>query len=108
MKIPTPISQEASGTHGYYHIDLYEENSISVNEFEEMANKLEKSVLTEKERIIPTDKESKSKYYDYLQEKFWKTLTFSKPIYGADVKLFILLIILDDRYSFFTKYTMEC
>jgi len=78
--IPTPIRQYVEGVQGMYQLALMEEKEISVSEFQQMSEHEEFEILTETERKRKTDQDFKD-----LEDKFWKNLRYSPPLYGADM-----------------------
>ncbi|GFR82207.1 lysine-specific demethylase 4C [Elysia marginata] len=72
LMIPSPIEQVVTGQQGLYTQINVQKKPMHVKEFEELAN-------SPRYRTPP--------HFDYedLERKYWKNVTFSAPIYGADI-----------------------
>jgi len=72
IMIPAPITQAVQGRGGIYTQFNIQKRAMHVKEFERLANS---------DRY----KAPKHRSYDELERKYWKNITFSPPIYGADI-----------------------
>ncbi|RUS80961.1 hypothetical protein EGW08_011281 [Elysia chlorotica] len=72
LMIPSPIEQVVTGQQGLYTQINVQKKPMHVKEFEELANSPRYRTPT---------------HFDYedLERKYWKNVTFSAPIYGADI-----------------------
>ncbi|XP_051987021.1 lysine-specific demethylase 4A-like isoform X2 [Xyrauchen texanus] len=72
LVISTPIQQVVTGQSGLFTQYNIQKKPMTVREFRKTAN---------------TDKFCNPRYADFdeLERKYWKNLTFSPPLYGADV-----------------------
>lgn len=72
LVIPAPICQVVTGKQGLYQQINIQKKSMTVQEYENLANS--------KQYKTPD-------HFDFedLERKYWKNLTYSPPIYGADV-----------------------
>jgi len=68
--IPHPIQQYTTGSKGAYQMVHIEKKSMNVRDFEAYSE--EENVKVEKDD------------FNTLERKFWKSLTFNPPLYGAD------------------------
>lgn len=71
--IDTPIQQVVSGTQGIFHQLNIEEKSISVKEFRNLAE-----MESQKFKINKLSQ-------DEIERTYWRNITLSPPIYGADM-----------------------
>lgn len=72
ITIPAPISQMVTGAQGLFQQYNIQKKPLTIKEFENLAN-------SERYRT-PFHRD-----YEELERKYWKNITFSQPIYGADV-----------------------
>lgn len=72
MRIKTPIVQQIEGREGIYTQINIQHRSMTVGEFEQLANS--------KKYATPSHAD-----YQDLERKYWKNLTFVPALYGADV-----------------------
>ncbi|OXU30586.1 hypothetical protein TSAR_010232 [Trichomalopsis sarcophagae] len=72
LTIPAPICQVVTGKQGLYQQINIQKKSMSVQEYEKLAN---------------SERYRTPKHFDYedLERKYWKNITYVAPIYGADV-----------------------
>ncbi|XP_046364115.2 uncharacterized protein LOC124140527 [Haliotis rufescens] len=72
ITIPAPITQMVTGCQGLYTQFNIQKKSLTVREFEKLAN---------------SDRYKTPNHFDYeeLERKYWKNVTFGSPIYGADI-----------------------
>ncbi|XP_052319431.1 lysine-specific demethylase 4A-like isoform X2 [Oncorhynchus keta] len=72
LVIPAPIQQVVTGQSGLFTQSNIQKKPMTVREFRKMAN---------------SDKFCSPRYADIeeLERKYWKSVTFNSPIYGADV-----------------------
>ncbi|XP_053492785.1 uncharacterized protein kdm4aa isoform X2 [Ictalurus furcatus] len=72
LVIPAPIQQVVTGRYGLFTQYNIQKKPMTVREFRKVAN---------------TDRFCNPRYVDFdeLERKYWKNLTFSPPLYGADV-----------------------
>jgi jumonji domain-containing protein 2 len=72
IRVTTPIKQNVEGKEGVYFQYNIQQKTMSVSEFEELAN---------------SDRYKTPKHTDHddLERKYWKNLTFMPAIYGADI-----------------------
>ncbi|XP_046554657.1 uncharacterized protein LOC124263971 [Haliotis rubra] len=72
ITIPAPITQMVTGCQGLYTQFNIQKKSLTVREFEKLAN---------------SDRYKTPNHFDYeeLERKYWKNVTFGSPIYGSDI-----------------------
>jgi hypothetical protein len=71
--IPAPIQQVVTGKQGIFQQMNVESKQMTVEKFKEQAER-----VSEEQGINKLDPEMR-------ERKFWKTITFSPPLYGADM-----------------------
>ena len=72
LNILPPFLQAVQGRGGIYTQFNIQKRAMHVKEFEKLANS-------------DQYKAPKHRSYDELERKYWKNITFSPPIYGADI-----------------------
>lgn len=70
VKIPDPIEQNLSGKGGVYELLLIQKNTILLDKYRKKSQDFENITI--------------GKNVDEIEEIFWKTISFSTPLYGAD------------------------
>eukprot|EP00126_Sphaerothecum_destruens_P001145 Sdes_comp13314_c0_seq1m3135 len=72
IHIPSPILQEVDGKSGYYQQTNVPKKGMSVKEFRELSE-------------TPRFKAPSHKSPQELEWKYWKNMSYFKPLYGADM-----------------------
>ena len=72
IKVKDPIEQQVQGRNGVYQAYNIERKTLTVSQFK---------------KIAESHKYSTPEYFDYeeLERKYWKNITYTPPVYGADV-----------------------
>eukprot|EP01017_Pseudomicrothorax_dubius_P024046 TRINITY_DN2558_c0_g1_i8.p3 TRINITY_DN2558_c0_g1~~TRINITY_DN2558_c0_g1_i8.p3 ORF type:complete len:108 (-),score=25.87 TRINITY_DN2558_c0_g1_i8:1258-1581(-) len=70
--IPGPVEQNVYGKGGVYELLLIPKKSLHIRDYKRANEKM--------------DKETDGKSVEEVEDRFWETVSFRAPVYGADME----------------------